>query len=108
MREIRRVLKNQFRHYDVDAWSPVPWPWNYGDAMNVPAAHTPRQYSTLTDTQLAMLDQWAEGDFEVDYDPHRKPPATIEEVPLKARGETLTRGCARILAWRTHSIPAVR
>jgi hypothetical protein len=91
MREIRRVLKNQFRHYDVDAWSPVPWPWNYGDAMNIPAAHTPRQYSTLTTTQLAMLDQWAEGDFDADYDPHRQPPATIEEVPLKAQGETLTR-----------------
>jgi hypothetical protein len=91
MREIRRVLKNQFRHYDVDAWSPVPWPWLYGDAMNIPAAHTPRQYSTLTDTQLAMLDQWAEGDFEADYDPSRTYPATIEDVPLAAQGETLTR-----------------
>jgi L-lysine epsilon oxidase-like protein len=91
MREIRRVLKNNFRHDDVDSWSPVPWPWLYGDAMNVPAAHTPRQNASLSDTQLAMLEQWAEGDFEADYDPAYVPPKSIDEVPLEAQGETLTR-----------------
>jgi hypothetical protein len=91
MREIRRVLKNNFRHYDVDSWSPVPWPWVYGDAMNVPAAHTPRQNASLPDTQLMMLEQWAEGDFEPDYDPTYVPPKSIDEVPLDAQGETLTR-----------------
>ena len=59
--------------------------------MNVPAAHTPRQYATLTDTQLTMLGQWAEGNFEADYDPEYKDPATIDQVPLHAQGEMLTR-----------------
>jgi hypothetical protein len=89
--EMRRVLQNTFRHFDVDAWSPAPWPWVYGDAMNIPAAHTPRQYTALTDTQLQMLAQWAEGDFDADYDPTYSPPATIDQVPLDAQGDTLTR-----------------
>jgi hypothetical protein len=91
LRELRKVLANQFRHFAVDSWSPVPWPWLYGDAMNVPPAETPRQNAALSDTQLAMLAQWAAGDFEADYDPARKPPAGIDDVPLVAQGETLTR-----------------
>lgn len=90
-RELRRVVANQFRHLDVDSWSPAPWPWLYGDAMNIPPAKTPRQYTALTDTQLAMLKQWAAGDFEADYDPGRRPYETLDEVPLAEQGETLTR-----------------
>lgn len=90
-RELRRVVANQFRHFDVDSWSPAPWPWLYGDAMNIPPAKTPRQYTALTDTQLAMLKQWAADDFEADYDPARRPYASIDEVPLAEQGETLTR-----------------
>jgi hypothetical protein len=88
--EMRRVLKNNFRHFDVDAWSPVPWPWVYGDAMSVPAAHTPRQHAALSDLQLWMLDQWAMGNFEADYDPKAEPPRKIEDVPIKDQPDTLT------------------
>ncbi|WP_435019961.1 LodA/GoxA family CTQ-dependent oxidase [Tundrisphaera sp. TA3] len=90
-RELRRVVSNAFRRFDVDSWSPAPWPWIYGDAMNIPPAHTPRQYAALTDTQLTMLDQWAAGDFVADYDPDRQPPGSIDEVPLAVQGEVLTR-----------------
>lgn len=90
-RELRRVIENQFRVFSVDAWSPVPWPWLYGDAMNIPAAETPRQYSALSNTQLAMLKMWANGEFEADYDPGRKPAQTIDAVPLVEQGDTLTR-----------------
>jgi L-Lysine epsilon oxidase N-terminal/L-lysine epsilon oxidase C-terminal domain len=90
-RELRRVVSNAFRHFDVDSWSPGPWPWLYGDAMNIPPVHTPRQYTALSDTQLAMLTQWAAGDFEADYDPDRRPYKSIDDVPLTEQGDTLTR-----------------
>ncbi|NPU13495.1 hypothetical protein HL666_22255 [Bradyrhizobium sp. 83002] len=89
--ELRKVIANQFRNDKIDSWSPVPWPWLYGDAMNIPPAQTPLQHASLSNTQLMMLQQWAAGDFDPDYDPARKAPATIEEVPVAAQGETLTR-----------------
>lgn len=89
--EYRKVLANQFRRFEVDSWSPVPWPWVYGDAMNVPPAKTPRQHAVLTDTQLWFLDEWAAGRFTADYDPTHRPPAAIDQVPLSEQGDTLTR-----------------
>lgn len=87
--ERRRQLANQFRVFERDSWSPVPWPWIYGDAMNVPAAKTPRQYSELTQTQLTFLEKWAKGDFDADHDPSRTPPRRLEEVPLAGQPATL-------------------
>lgn len=91
MQEVRRVLANAFRRFDVDSWSPKPWPWLYGDAMTIPPAPTPRQHCTLSDCQLAMLDQWAAGDFRDDYDPEHIPPSGIDQVPLEAQGDVLTK-----------------
>jgi L-Lysine epsilon oxidase N-terminal/L-lysine epsilon oxidase C-terminal domain len=90
-KEMRRTIANHFRDYNRDSWSPTPWPWNYGDAMNVPPAETPRQNVALTDTQLRFLQQWANGNFEPDYDPQRQPPRTIEEVPIVEQGAMLDR-----------------
>jgi hypothetical protein len=90
-RHIRRGLANQFRNYKWDSWSPKPWPWMYGDAMNIPTAETPRQNSTLSETQLDFLMQWAEGDFEADYDPQRAPFRKLEEVPLADQPDMLDR-----------------
>ncbi|MCK9796572.1 LodA/GoxA family CTQ-dependent oxidase [Pseudomonas sp. MAFF 302030] len=87
----RHSIANQFRNYEVDSWSPKPWPWIYGDAMAVPAAHTPRQNSTLGKTQMALLWEWAAGNFVEDYDPERVWPQDIDNVPLAERGDTLTR-----------------
>ena len=73
----RKAVVNQFRTGSldqidtVDGWPPVPWPWIYGDAMNQPPALSPRQNSAVSDLQLGQRKQWAAGDFEVDYDPHR-------------------------------------
>lgn len=89
--ELRRVLSNNFRHYAVDSWSPVPWPWVYGDAMSVPAAHTPRQNTELSKLQLWALEQWVLGNFDADYDPDQAPPASIDEVPVAEQPDTLTR-----------------
>ncbi len=65
--ELRLTIANQFRVFDRDAWAPGPWPWIYGDAMNLPPAQTPRENTALTDTQLHFLQQWAAGDFEADW-----------------------------------------
>jgi hypothetical protein len=87
----RQTISNAFRRFDVDSWSPKPWPWLYGDAMAIPAAPTPRQNAALSDLQLFMLAQWAKGKFEADYDPNHRPPPAIEDVPVKQQGDVLTR-----------------
>ncbi len=89
--ETRRVLANTFRHFDIDGKSPVPWPWLYGDAMNIPPANTPRQNAALSDLQLDMLEQWATGDFDADYDPAATSPQAVEEVPVADQPDLLTR-----------------
>jgi len=89
--EMRHVVANQFRVFERDAWSPVPWPWVYGDAMNIPPPETPRQNATLTPTQLAMLQQWSAGDFDDDYVPDRITPRRIEDVPLAEQPDMLDR-----------------
>ena len=90
-REQRRVIYNQFRNFDTDANSPVPWPWLYGDAMNIPPAQTPRQNAALSDCQMAMLWQWAEGNFDADHDPAVGDYAAIDDVPIADQGDMLTR-----------------
>ena len=90
-REQRRVIYNNFRDFGRDSFSPVPWPWLYGDAMNIPPAPTPRQNSVLADWQMAALEQWAEGNFDADYDPDCQRPTSIDELPVAEQGEMLTR-----------------
>src|SRR6266404_3223557 len=90
--QLRQTIANAFRRFDIDSWSPKPWPWMYGDAMSVfPTAMTPRQNAALSDLQLSMLAQWAKGDFDADYDPKHRPPRTIEDVPVQQQGDVLTR-----------------
>jgi hypothetical protein len=90
-KQTRQMIANQFRRADRDAWSPVPWPWMYGDAMNIPTPKTSNAFTTLTPTQLAMLDDWADGKFVADYDPARQPPRRIEDVPLAEQPAMLDR-----------------
>lgn len=90
-KQLRQTISNAFRRFDVDSWSPKPWPWLYGDAMNVPAATTPRQNASLSDLQLSMLNQWAQGDFDADYDANFEPVRDIDLAPVAMRGDLLTR-----------------
>lgn len=90
-RDLRRSIYLRFRDFDVDSWSPKPWPWLYGDAMNIPPVESPRQHATLTETQLSMLKKWADGNFEPDYDPSQKPYTSIDQVSLAEQGDMLTR-----------------
>ncbi|HEY1427332.1 MAG TPA: LodA/GoxA family CTQ-dependent oxidase, partial [Caulobacteraceae bacterium] len=88
---LRRTIANAFRRTDTDAWSPKPWAWLYGDAMNVPTPPTPRAFAALSDLQLALLDQWAGGDFDAGDDPHAGAGGELADVALKDQGDTLTR-----------------
>jgi hypothetical protein len=89
--QLRRQIANQFRRFERDAWSPQPWPWIYGDAMDNPPAESPRQHLALTPTQLRFLQQWGEGDFVADYPPAHAPPRAIDDVPLAERPALLDR-----------------
>lgn len=88
-RELRRQVANAFRQFDRDGTSPQPWPWLYGDAMDLPPANTPRQYSSLTDTQLRMLDIWADGQFLSDWNPSIRTLADLSSIPLIDQPATL-------------------
>jgi hypothetical protein len=90
-REQRRVIYNNFRDFGRDSSSPVPWPWIYGDAMNVPPAPTPRQHAVLAQCQMWALEQWAEGNFDADLDTAPPPPKSLDEVPVAEQGDMLTR-----------------
>jgi hypothetical protein len=57
--------------------------------MSIPPAKTPRQNVALTDTQLGFLQQWANGDFEADYDPKANAPPVIDNVPIAEQAAML-------------------
>ena len=80
--ELRRTVANAFRHPGREDISMNLWPWVYGDAMNVPMPPVTNAMNALTETQLAMLEYWAQGKFESDYDPDWQPPRSIAEVPI--------------------------
>lgn len=90
--EMRRTISNNFRRYSVaGAQAPQLWPWVYGDAVSVPASGSVRQHATLSDLQLAFLDQWVAGDFDADYDAKAKTPGKLEDVPVEEQPDMLTR-----------------
>ncbi|HEY1111345.1 MAG TPA: LodA/GoxA family CTQ-dependent oxidase, partial [Opitutaceae bacterium] len=87
--ELRRQINNQFRVFERDGMSPVPWPWIYGDAMSIPAT-SPRQYNTLSTLQMRQLARWVAGDFVNDLDAP-PPPRELAKVPLAEQPATLDR-----------------
>lgn len=90
--EVRLQVFNMFREYVRDGKTPVLWPWEYGDAMDVPPADTPRQNLAISATQYQMLSKWANGDFISDWDPNANPaPSTLNDVPLSQQPEMLDR-----------------
>jgi hypothetical protein len=91
--QLRRTVANAFRNPQYQDASMKPWPWVYGDAMDVPMPPIPRAMNALTTTQLALLDRWADGDFIADFDPDTAAasPAAIDEVPLAEQPAMLDR-----------------
>src|SRR5262249_36626546 len=68
-----------------------PWPWIYGDAMDVPFAPTPRQNTMLAKYQILSLKRWAEGKFNSDYPAALKTYPNIEAVPVPEQPALLDR-----------------
>lgn len=91
VREMRRQICNTFRNFERDGSSPVPWPWLYGDAMNIPPANTPRQNVAITQTQQRILQLWVEGKFESDWDENAVVPRALDKVKLAEQPEMLDR-----------------
>jgi hypothetical protein len=89
--DLRRVIANQFRNFARDPGVRQLWPWLYGDAFNIPPTPSPRQYASLTDTQLNFLQQWANGDFVADYAAKAPPAVPFAKLPYPEQAETLTR-----------------
>lgn len=91
--QLRRTVANAFRNPQYQDASMKPWPWVYGDAMDVPMPPIPRAMNALTTTQLAMLDRWAEGEFIADYDPDSNVETVqaIDAVPLAEQPAMLDR-----------------
>ncbi len=91
--QLRRTVANAFRNPQYQDASMKPWPWVYGDAMDVPMPPIPRAMNALTTTQLALLARWADGEFIADLDPGMavtSPPA-IDDVPLAEQPAMLDR-----------------
>ncbi len=88
--EMRRIIFENFRSFDRDSWSPQPWPWLYGDATSIPPAKTPRQHVELTKLQMQLLEQWAEGDFDQDFEP-ASANSSIDELPIQLQPDELDR-----------------
>lgn len=89
--EMRQQILNSFRNPSVTDSNQLPWPWLYGDAMDVPAGLSPRQNATVTETQHGILKRWAAGDFESDWSSATPPPATIDDVALAEQPAMLDR-----------------
>ncbi len=87
--EARKDLAGHFRVQTRDGASSLPFPWLYGDAMDVPSSTSPRQNAALSDTQLHFLQQWAKGDFIADYNAKYAYPQELSEVPVAEQPDML-------------------
>jgi L-Lysine epsilon oxidase N-terminal/L-lysine epsilon oxidase C-terminal domain len=86
--EVRRQVFSAFRVTARDGMSPVPWPWLYGDGMNLPPA-SPRQHLCLSATQYRYLQAWSAGKF--DAPDGAAAPRSIEEVDVAEQPAMLDR-----------------
>jgi hypothetical protein len=81
-KELRLQVLHSFRDPDGRDNNQLAWPWIYGDAMDVPPAATPRQNSAIGSTQYRILQEWAKGNFEADWDPTRTKSASVDQLKL--------------------------
>ncbi|MDQ3929056.1 MAG: LodA/GoxA family CTQ-dependent oxidase [Chloroflexota bacterium] len=86
--ELRQQIYNSMRVLERDGESPVPWPWIYGDSMNIPPVSA-RQHLTLSPTQMNILQKWVNGDFVNDWGSGGEPPRSLDKVPLEEQPATL-------------------
>lgn len=88
--ELRRQVFNSFRPPNPPDGNQLPWPWVYGDAMEVPAGESPRQNASVSQTQYDILQRWMKGDFQSDWGTVQAP-QDISKVPLAQQPAMLDR-----------------
>jgi hypothetical protein len=89
--ELRLTIANEFRVFSRDSFAAQPLPWLYGDALDISEGQTPHRNAALTNTQLSMLQQWAKGDFEEDYEPKAKPVRSLDALDVADQPDMLDR-----------------
>jgi hypothetical protein len=89
--ELRRQIFRSFRDPNGADGNQLPWPWIYGDAMDVPAANTPRQNASLSATQYLTLMAWAAGKFVLFRGKPGEPPDAFSKVDLQDQPAMLDR-----------------
>jgi hypothetical protein len=87
-KELRQQIYTSMRVLDRDGESPVPWPWIYGDSMNMPPVSS-RQHMTLSPTQMYILQRWVKGEFDNDWSKRTEPAHSLDQVPLEQQPATL-------------------
>ena len=98
--ELRRQVFNSFRNPEGTDNNQLPWPWIYGDAMDVPPANTPRQ--NASDLAHAVPRPHGVGRRQVRPlpGPAGGPAGQLSKVPLADQPAMLDRAAARVLPGR--------
>jgi len=89
--ELRRQVLNSFRPPQPADGNQLPWPWIYGDGMEVPADQSPQQNASIAQSQFDVLQAWANGAFVPDWNASAPVPHTLAEVPLPEQPAMLDR-----------------
>jgi hypothetical protein len=89
--ELRRQVLNSFRPPQPLDGNQLPWPWIYGDGMQVPADQSPQQNASVSQSQYDVLSAWAAGAFVADWGTEAPVPHTLDEVPLAEQPAMLDR-----------------
>src|SRR5262249_29710573 len=89
--ELRRQVFHSFRDPNATDNNQLPWPWIYGDAMDVPPANTPRQNASVSPTQYLALMAWAAGKFVPSRGKPGDPPDAFSKVALRDQPAMLDR-----------------
>jgi hypothetical protein len=89
--ELRAQVTMSFRPPQPADGNQLPWPWVYGDAMEVPAVESPRQNAAISQTQFEILQAWAEGRFTADWTPPFTVPSSIDDLPIAEQPAMLDR-----------------
>ncbi len=90
-KEQRLQILHSFRDPDGLDNNQLPWPWIYGDAMQVPPAATPRQNATVSGTQYRFLQMWADGKFDADWKSTQRQPTPLDRLKMADRPAMLDR-----------------
>ncbi|MEM7184649.1 MAG: LodA/GoxA family CTQ-dependent oxidase [Spirochaetota bacterium] len=81
--ELRRLIFNSFRPYQPAVNEPRLWPWIYGDDYGGDLfQNAPNTMLALPSLQQLHLQRWVDGNFVNDWQPDKKLPQQLTEVPL--------------------------